>query len=330
MFIEKKRTFSSNDKSCYAKGTLILMADGSTKPVDKILVGDVLMGDDSTIRIVESTIKGTGKLYNIEQADGINYIVNKEHIISLKSYWTSKIMNITVDDYLNKASNEFKNEYRGYRNVITQYPTFVGEFKTDKKKEPRDLQQLAYDDGFNLYGWDRVRYLPIDVRIHLLVGILERFGIFKTLNQKEKFTSHESSVIAIYIFSHNKEIVNKERLKNLVRSVGLTYKEIFIPEDLKNKLTEDILRSRNNHREVYGVNDTADTMLLIYGNELNYLPWVKFSEVYKSINSGFDPYERLSTIKIIEVNSNDFYGFTLVPYIGNKLHMLPDTTIVSS
>jgi hypothetical protein len=313
------------NKSCYIQGTLILLANGGTKAVEKLLVGDILLGDDSTIRIVETTTKSKGKLYNIEQSDGINYTVNKEHTLSLKSCWTSKIINITVDDYLDKTTDEFKKEYKGYRNVINEYPTFIGENKYDKKKDVGDLQQLSYDSGFNLYGWDRVRYLSIGVRIHLLVGILERFGVFKTLNQKEKFTSHESSVIAIYIFSHNKEILNKERLKNLVRSVGLTYREIFIPEDLKNKLTSELLEN-----VVYKHDGVADTMLLIYGNELNYLPWVKFSEVYKSINSGFDPYERLSSIKITEVNISDFYGFTLVPHVGNKLYMLPDCTIVSS
>ena len=33
---------------CLVKGTLVRMFDGSTKPVENVCVGDLLMGDDST------------------------------------------------------------------------------------------------------------------------------------------------------------------------------------------------------------------------------------------------------------------------------------------
>ena len=41
---------------CFGKGTEILMYDGSIKKVEDILVGDVVMGDDSTPRNVLSSL----------------------------------------------------------------------------------------------------------------------------------------------------------------------------------------------------------------------------------------------------------------------------------
>ena len=40
---------------CYGAGTEILMFNGSIKNVEDIVIGDILMGDDSTPRIVKST-----------------------------------------------------------------------------------------------------------------------------------------------------------------------------------------------------------------------------------------------------------------------------------
>jgi hypothetical protein len=51
----------------------------------KILPKDeLLMGDDNTPRKVLSTVTGKDTMYEIIQDNGDNYIVNSEHIISLK------------------------------------------------------------------------------------------------------------------------------------------------------------------------------------------------------------------------------------------------------
>ena len=43
---------------CLAPGTKILMYDYSTKPVEDIKTGDLIMGDDSTPRKILSTTSG--------------------------------------------------------------------------------------------------------------------------------------------------------------------------------------------------------------------------------------------------------------------------------
>lgn len=47
------------------KGTKVLMYDGSIKNVEDIVIGDILMGDDSTPRVVQELYNGTDQLYKV-------------------------------------------------------------------------------------------------------------------------------------------------------------------------------------------------------------------------------------------------------------------------
>jgi len=75
---------SSGAGKCLGKNTPILMYDGSIKQVQDIIVGDKIMGDDSTPRNVLSLCKGTDTLYEIVPTKGRSYIVNSNHILTLK------------------------------------------------------------------------------------------------------------------------------------------------------------------------------------------------------------------------------------------------------
>lgn len=80
-------SLATGEGKCHGKDTIILMFDGSTKAVQDIEKGDLLMGDDSTPRRVLSLTKGTDEMYdvvpNLECGD--KYTVNKEHILVLKN-----------------------------------------------------------------------------------------------------------------------------------------------------------------------------------------------------------------------------------------------------
>jgi len=70
---------------CLGKDTEILMYDGTIKLVQDIRVGDVLMGDDSNPRNVLSLARGRETMYKVNCKKGNGYIVNKSHILSLKT-----------------------------------------------------------------------------------------------------------------------------------------------------------------------------------------------------------------------------------------------------
>jgi replicative DNA helicase len=102
---------------CLGKDTPVLMYDGSIKKVQDVVCGDQLMGDDSTPRNVLSTCSGESNLYRITPSWGDSYVVNENHILSLKCSITIvkwQVIDISVQDYL-KERNLFRTYYKGYR-----------------------------------------------------------------------------------------------------------------------------------------------------------------------------------------------------------------------
>lgn len=72
---------------CFARDTLIRMADGTLKPVQDIQVGDRVMAHTGEgYNTVTSTHSGMDNMYRVKQARGIDYVVNSRHILSLMCY----------------------------------------------------------------------------------------------------------------------------------------------------------------------------------------------------------------------------------------------------
>lgn len=69
---------------CFEPNTLLRMYDGTLKKARHISKGDMLMGDDSSIRTVLSTTRGSGMMYKISLKHGDTIIVNGPHILCLK------------------------------------------------------------------------------------------------------------------------------------------------------------------------------------------------------------------------------------------------------
>jgi superfamily II DNA or RNA helicase len=113
---------------CLAKGTKILMYDGTFKNVEDIIVGDIIMGDDSLPRTILSLARGSEMMYDIVSTKGNSYRVNESHILSLKvtnigpdrltvgndKYHSGDIVDISVKDYLT-VSKTAKHVLKGFR-----------------------------------------------------------------------------------------------------------------------------------------------------------------------------------------------------------------------
>lgn len=79
-------------KKGLGRNTPVLMFDGSIKMSQDIRVGDVIMGDDSSSRIVKKTITGIDDMFEVTQIRGIKYTVTGDHILVLtvsnyEYYW---------------------------------------------------------------------------------------------------------------------------------------------------------------------------------------------------------------------------------------------------
>lgn len=99
---------------CHAKNTKILMANGTLKNVQSVIVGDEIMGDDSKPRKVLSLFRGRGDMYKISPIKGESFVVNSSHVLSLVHSQKGTIENLTVSKYINQTSN-FKHLHKLYR-----------------------------------------------------------------------------------------------------------------------------------------------------------------------------------------------------------------------
>jgi hypothetical protein len=93
---------------CFAPGTNVLMYDGTIKAVEDIMVGEQVMGDDSTPRTVLELCHNSEEMYRIVPKRGEEYVVNRMHKLVLKSLGYHKIkkgdiLEISVDEYLKKT-----------------------------------------------------------------------------------------------------------------------------------------------------------------------------------------------------------------------------------
>lgn len=68
---------------CCSLDTKILLWSTETKNAENIVKGDILIGDDGLPREVLNVIRGTGQMYEVQQAHGDSYKVNDEHILTL-------------------------------------------------------------------------------------------------------------------------------------------------------------------------------------------------------------------------------------------------------
>lgn len=113
---------------CHARGTRVLMFDGSFKAVEDVVVGDVLMGPDSEPRTVQNLCRGRDTMYRITPVSGGKpFVVNGDHILSLKqtnvgvsrgkrAKTNGQWVNISVRDYL-KQEKSWKHIHKLHRST---------------------------------------------------------------------------------------------------------------------------------------------------------------------------------------------------------------------
>lgn len=83
--IKEERFHIWTGVGCFAKDTQIMMADGSLKKVQDILVGDQLMGDDSQPRNVLELKRGYSDMYEVIPIKGDKFVVNGMHVLVIKA-----------------------------------------------------------------------------------------------------------------------------------------------------------------------------------------------------------------------------------------------------
>lgn len=99
---EMVHTLIAGTTGCHAKGELILMADGTSKPVELINGGDRVMGGDGTPRTVLTPRWGEDTMYELDIRNRGTLKVNGEHkLILFNPNWSGNHeRTMTVNEYL--------------------------------------------------------------------------------------------------------------------------------------------------------------------------------------------------------------------------------------
>lgn len=213
---------------CHARGTEILMYDGTIKKVEDIIEGDLLMGSDSTPRTVLSLCRGREKMYRISPRKGLDdsFIVNESHMLSLKNTEIGnkfgEITNITVKEYITKSNN-----YR-YYNKLYRVPIYWTE--KDLSVEPYFLG-LWLGDGSS----DNVGIHTADNEV---VEYINDYA--DRLDMSVSVTSCGKSAERYSIIAGKGKYQNEFCLQNELRNIGVLDNK-HIPHCYKTSSIEDRL-----------------------------------------------------------------------------------------
>jgi hypothetical protein len=93
--------FAYGASGCLDPETLVLMYNGTTRKAKDVVVGDLLMGDDSSPRTVLKLFSGEDDMYDVIPTKGDRYRVNKSHVLTLR--------------YIKKPFMEWNEKYNRYK-----------------------------------------------------------------------------------------------------------------------------------------------------------------------------------------------------------------------
>lgn len=155
---------------CHAPGQGILMFDGTTRLVEDVRVGDLLMGPDSRPREVMRLLHGVDEMVHINPVKGSTWCVNLQHILTLARTGTGELIDVSVwqwlgwsttDKHLWKLARCGVNfpKWRGYdgSSALPLDPYFLGVLLGDGSlcrngsvsvtKEDPEIQQLLQEQA---------------------------------------------------------------------------------------------------------------------------------------------------------------------------------------
>lgn len=225
---------------CHAKGTRVIMYDGSIKNVEDVAAGDILMGDDNTPRNVLNLARGKELMYKITPISGEPFIVNENHILSLKatnegkkwasSYNGSEYEFIRVKDLLNKS--------KYYRHIMKLHR------KPGIELSAKTLPIDPYFLGIMLGDGSMQHHLALTSAdkeiIDYLYDYTSKLGCYIYINQKK------GNKAATYCICHkDASRWNPNPITKIIRDLGLwgkTSGDKFIPELYKMSSVNDRLQ----------------------------------------------------------------------------------------
>ena len=326
---------------CFAKGTHIMMFDGSVKEVQDVREGDLVMGPDSSTRRVFGCTSGVEELFKVSYPHGDSYTVNKSHILSLRNK-QGKVVNVSVADYLEWGQSK-KAKHKGYKTGLDFYDTGAS------SDIPPYLLGMWLGDGtaantsFTLADEELIRECQHYAEYYRLsCCIFERInqGKAKTvaLSNKKGKKNPLREMFRLYNLLNNKHIpeaflyTSRESRSELLAGLidtdgyytGTGYEIVQVRKELATQILW-LVRSLGLHGTMRPkmVNGKTYWRVVFYGDCSSIpvrLPRKKFVKkaTAKRKNLNF-------SIKVESVGNGDYYGFCVD---GDHLFLLDDFTVV--
>ena len=151
---------------CHAMGQTVVMYDGSLKFVEDVVVGDCLMGPDSSPRRVLRLHRGRQNMHTVTpKRFGAPFTVNTDHVLSLaKSTLKARtcgepIESVTVGDYPSKGKS-WRHLYKLYHTGVISFPDpcdlpiapyFIGLWLADGTQSLKGVQVTKPDKEVEHY-----------------------------------------------------------------------------------------------------------------------------------------------------------------------------------
>ncbi len=183
--------FIITGNGCHSKDSLIKMYDGSIKKVQEIKINDIIMGDDHTPRIVLELYRGKDQMVKIIPEKEKSFIVNINHILSLK------FKNIISFYTINNNHFIIWYEYNGLNEPIKRYKLFKSKLACDKHYlEILNDKKVIHNNEI------------IDIKIKDLLkwdsSFLKYLNLYKDINNNELFNIELLEIDNYYGFELDK------------------------------------------------------------------------------------------------------------------------------
>lgn len=155
--------FIITGNGCHSKDSLIRMFDGTIKKVQDIQIGDLLMGDDNTSRKVLDLYRGKDKMVKIIPKKEKSFIVNINHILSLKFTNLTTIIKRKDSYYKNTDSHRIIwYEYNGLNEPIRKSKTLSSKLLCENYKLSLNNNKnvIKYGDIIDIKVADLLKWSP--------------------------------------------------------------------------------------------------------------------------------------------------------------------------
>ena len=341
---------------CLGRDTPVMMFDGSVRSVQDVRVFDILMGPDSSPRIVTSVCSGREPLYRITPTRGGDpYIVNESHILSLKMTNGDRCtlpsgeiaepkstVNISVKDYL-ISSKTFRHCAKGWRTGVDfpnpsvldgdLPPYLLGLWLAEGTSRNQSITTAEPEVRAYLIEYARQRGFTVRVEqgrscetIHVnagskgLLGALRRCGVIsnKHVPHTYKTASRNDRLDLLAGYLDGDGYLNKSGYDAVVKQKSLAEDIAFVARSLG--FSVHIAKCRKGIKER---NFEADYFRLSISGDMTVLPVIvprRRAEPRRQIKNHL-----VTGIKVEPIGEGEYFGFELSG--PDRLFLLGDFTV---